>query len=272
VDALNSPMQTGGLSLTVFAAPFKGEAPNAAVALVTQTAPAAGLGFSEKDGKFTNKIEISAIAVDAQGKVKGGTRDTVDLALRPDTFQRVGQAGFRVQSRLEVPPGRYQLRVAVREGGGKVGSVYHDLVVPDFSKEPIAMSGLVMTSALAGTVPTAGEVAEIKGMLPAPPTAARAFSSRDQLALLAEVYDNQKGPAHKVEITATLRASDGRVAFSTSETRNSSELEGRTGGYGYTTIVPLQGVTPGLYVLRVQATSTLEQKSAAREVLVRVVQ
>lgn len=272
LDALNSPLQTGGLALTAFAAPFKGPAPHAAVAIVMQTAPTAGLAFTRKDGKYTNRIEISAIAVDPQGKVKGGTRDTVELGLRPETHQRVEQAGFRIQSRLEVPPGRYQLRIAVREAGGKVGSVFQDLVVPDFAKEPIAMSGLVVTSALAGTVPTAGEVAEIKGMLPAPPTAARTFSSRDQLAVLAEVYDNQTAQAHKVDIAATLRASDGRVAFSTSETRDSSELAGRAGGYGYTTVIPLQGVTPGLYVLRVQATSTLGQKSAAREILVRVVQ
>ena len=270
VDALNSPLPTGGLPLVVFAAPFKGEAPNAAVALITQASAGRGMSFTQKDGKYTNKIEVSVVAIDPEGKVRGGTRDTVDLSLRPETYQRLQQVGFRIQSRLEVPPGRYQMRVAVREGGGKVGSVFYDLVVPDFGKEPITMSGLVLTSALAGTVPTAGAVAEFKDVLPGPPTAARAFSSKDQLALLAEVYDNQRQAAHSVEITASLRASDGRVAFSTSEKRASSELGGKSGGYGYTTIIPLAGVTPGLYVLRVEAKSTLEGKGAVRELMVRV--
>ncbi len=271
-EALNSPLQTGGLQIVVNATPFRGEAPNAAVALVTQTAPVQGMAFTEKDGKYTTKIEVSAIAVDPQGKVRGGMRDTVDLSLRPETYQRVQQAGFRVQSRLEVPPGRYQLRVAVREGGGKIGSVYYDLVVPDFAKEPLSMSGLVLSSALAGSVPTAGTIPEIKDILPGPPTAARAFSTRDQLAVLAEVYDNQGQAAHRVEIATSLRANDGRVAFSTSETRSSSELGGRTGGYGYTAVIPLGDLAPGLYVLRVEAKSTLEGQSAAREVLVRIAQ
>jgi VWFA-related protein len=271
-EALNSPLQTGGLPIVVNATAFRGEAPNAAVALVTQTAPVQGLAFTQKDGKYTNKIEVSAIAVDPQGKVRGGMRDTVELSLRPETYARVQQAGFRIQSRLEVPPGRYQLRVAVREGGGKIGSVYYDLVVPDFAKEPLSMSGLVLSSALAGSVPTAGTIPEIKDILPGPPTAARAFSTRDQLAVLAEVYDNQRQASHRVEIVTSLRANDGRVAFSTSETRSSSELGGGTGGYGYTAVIPLGDLVPGLYVLRVEAKSTLEGQSAAREVLVRIAQ
>lgn len=269
---LNSPLQTGGLPLSVYASPFRGEAPNAIVALVTQTAPVQGMAFAQKDGKYTTKIEVSAIAVDSQGKVRGGIRDTVDLSLRPETYERLLQAGFRIQSRFEVPPGRYQLRVAVRESGGKIGSVYYDLVVPDFAKEPISMSGLVLTSALAGSVPTAGTIPEIKDALPGPPTAARTFSTRDELAVLAEVYDNQGPQSHRVEISASLRASDGRVAFSTSETRSSTELGGRSGGYGYTAIVPLRDLAPGLYVMRVEAKSTLEGKSATREVLVRIAQ
>ncbi|MDO8836606.1 MAG: hypothetical protein Q7V01_13475, partial [Vicinamibacterales bacterium] len=271
-EALNSPLQTGGLQIVVNATVFRGEAPNAAVALVTQTAPVQSLAFAPKDGKYTTKIEVSAIAVDPQGKVRGGMRDTVDLSLRPETYERVQQAGFRIQSRLEVPPGRYQLRVAVREAGGKIGSVYYDLIVPDFAKEPLSMSGLVLSSALAGSVPTAGTIPEIKDILPGPPTAARAFSTRDQLAVLAEVYDNQSHAPHSVEIATSLRANDGRVAFSTSETRSSSELGGRTGGYGYTAVIPLGDLTPGLYVLRVEAKSTLEGKTATREVLVRIAQ
>jgi len=106
-------------------------------------------------------------------------------------------------------------------------------------------------------------------MLRAPPTAARVFSGRDQLEVLAEIYDNQ-AQGHSVDITSSLRASDGRVAFSTSETRKSDELGGKTGGYGYTAVVPLGGLEPGLYVLRVEAKSTLAGANAVRETMVRI--
>lgn len=268
--ALNAPLQVGGLPLTVFAAPFRGPAPNAAVALVTHVSGMQTLAFGQKDGKHTNRIELSVIAVDAQGKIRGGTRETVELGLRPDTYQRVQQLGFRILSHFEVPPGRYQVRVAAREEGGKIGSVHYDLVVPDFSKVPLELSGIALASAWGGAVPTAGKFAELQGALPAPPTAARVFNAADQIALLAEVYDNRPTPSHSVEIAATIRGDDGRQVFATSETRSSSELGGKPGGYGYTAVIPLKELEPGLYILKVEARSTLEQ-SASREVQIRVV-
>jgi VWFA-related protein len=271
VEALNHPLQTGGLPLSVFAAPFRGPAPSAAVALITQMGPMKGIPFSEKGGKFTNKIELSVIVIDAEGKVRGGSRETVDMNLRPETRDRANQLGFRMLSRFEVPPGKYQIRVAAREKGGRVGSVHYDLVVPDYSKEPLSMSGLVLTSALAGMVPTAGEVPEIKSMLPTPPTAARAFDARDKLGVLTEIYDTNGDLPHSVDITTTVRSDDGRIHFSTSDSRSTAEFRGKSGGFGYTTVIPLKDLADGFYLVRVEAQSTLRKgDQAAREVIIRV--
>jgi VWFA-related protein len=269
-DALNSPLQVSDLKLAIFAAPLKGPGSKAAVAIVTQIV-ARDMTFKEKDGKFSNLLEISYVAVDKQGKVAAGNRNSIDMALKRDTYERVLQAGFRVQSRLELPPGSYQLRVAAREGGGRAGSVHYDLLVPDFAKEPTAMSGLVLTSVAAGGVPTAGAIAELGNALPAPPTTARVFTGDDELAVLAEIYDNQGALPHAMDITATLKA-DGRVSvFTNTERRASKELGGAKGGYGYTARIPLTDLAPGLYVLRVEAKSSLGGTAAvAREVQIRI--
>jgi len=270
-DALNSPLQVSDLKLAIFAAPLKGPGSKAAVAIVTQIV-ARDMTFVEKDGKFSNALELSYVAVDKQGKVAAGNRDSINMSLKRDTYQRVLEAGFRVQSRLELPPGFYQLRVAAREGGGRAGSVHYDLLVPDFGKEPTAMSGLVLSSVAAGGVPTAGEVAELGKALPAPPTTARVFNSNDELAVLAEIYDNQGAQPHSMDITATLKA-DGRVSvFTNTERRASKELGGARGGYGYTARIPLTDLAAGLYVLRVEAKSSLGGTAAvAREVQIRIV-
>ena len=48
--------------------------------------------------------------------------------------------------RIALPPGRYQLRVGVREtGAGEMGSVFYDLQVPDYNASGLAMSGLLLT-------------------------------------------------------------------------------------------------------------------------------
>jgi hypothetical protein len=43
------------------------------------------------------------------------------------------------------------------------------------------------------------------------------------------------------------------VVFTTSDERRSEELQGASGGYGYTTQIPLKGMASGRYVLRVEA-------------------
>ena len=269
-DALNSPLQTTGLTLAMFAAPFKGPAPNATLAIVAQFS-GKDLAFVERDGKFTNLVDMSYILVNPQGKVVAGNKDTINMGLKPETYKRVMQLGFRLQAKIDVPPGRYSLRLAVHEGGGRVGSVFTDLVVPDFLKEPLTMSGLAVTSATAGQVPTAGAL-NLSALLPAPPTTAREFTSKDQLAVLAEVYDNLGAQSHTVEITTTLRSDDGKTVFSNTERRQSSELAGARGGYGYTSRVPLTDLAPGLYVLKVEARSSLGKPlSVAREVQFRII-
>jgi hypothetical protein len=153
-----------------------------------------------------------------------------------------------------------------------VGSIFYDLVVPDFRAQPLMMSGMVLTSSSAGAMPTAGAIPELASLLPAPPTTARTFGTTDEISLLAEIYDNQpSGQPHLVTITTSLKAEGGRAVFTTNEQRSSKELGGKTGGFGYTARIPLNDVAEGLYVLRVEAASTLKGVAAAvREVQIRV--
>jgi hypothetical protein len=112
----------------------------------------------------------------------------------------------------------------------------------------------------------------LRQVLPASPVAAREFSAQDELALFAEVYDNTAANAHKVDITTTVTADEGKVMFKTDETRDSSELQGKSGGYGYSARVPLKGLSPGLYVLKVEARSRLAPNPAVdRQVQFRIV-
>ena len=270
-EALNSPLQESGLKMAVFAAPLKGPAAKAAVGIVTQFT-GKQFGFAEKDGKFTDRLEMSYVAINKQGKMTDGKRDYVDLSLKPETHQRVLRSGFRVLTRMELPPGTYQLRVAAKASGGGTGSVHYDLVVPDFLKDPLSVSGIMVASRTSAGVPTAGAIPDLGDALPAPPTTARTFSASDELAVLAEVYDNEGAQPHSVDITTTLKA-EGRVqVFANSETRSSKELGGARGGYGYTTKIPLKDLAPGLYVLTIEARSTLGRTDAAsRQVQIRIV-
>jgi VWFA-related protein len=266
-EALDSPLPVSGLTLHVFAAPFKGAAPNASVLF--------GVEMRGRDLQLSQnaKFLLSYIAIDQNGKVRGGNTDSLAMPnLKPETKARIEQTGLRMLNRLDLPPGKYQLRVAAHDtNGGNVGSVQYDLAVPDFQKTPFSISGLVLTSGLGAALPTVRADEQLKQVLPGPPISLRSFPQNDEIVLFAEVYDNDGGKPHKVDITATITTDEGRVLFKTDETRDSSDLGGARGGYGYTTKIPMKDLAPGKYVLKVEGKSRLGNTPAVgREVRIEV--
>jgi hypothetical protein len=220
---------------------------------------ATAMKFAAKpDGHYANDLEVTLYAIDSNnGKVKDGAHDVVGVVLRPQVTEM--RTPFRVMRGLKVPPGKYQLRIGAREGGGKVGAVTYDLDAPDFSKGPIAMSGLVLSSLTATRIPTASPGGpEIKDLMPVTPSASRVFQPADELSVFVEIYDNLgKTPAHRVVVTTTVLSDEGKSVFTTSDERGSDELTGTGGGYGHISKVPLSSFAPGRYVLRVEARPTL---------------
>lgn len=266
-EAINSPLQVSGLTMRLFAAPFKGPRPNASVLV--------GIELNGRDLSLApnSKVDISFMAVDNKSKIFGARNDSLTLNLRPESRTRVEQTGVRVLNRIDLPVGRYQLRAAARDSQKNViGSVVYDLEIPDFYKDPIAMSGLTMTSLAGAALMTARPDDQLKAVLPAPPVALRAFPQNDEIALFAEIYDNSGKTPHKVDIVTSMLTDEGRTVFKNEDERDSSELQGASGGYGYTTRVPLSELAPGDYVLSVEARSRLGNDTVTnRQVRIRIV-
>jgi VWFA-related protein len=261
--AMQSPVPISALGISVFAAPLKGSGNKASLLLAVEV-DGAKLRFTQKDGVFADDVEVAVLAVDDRGEIRDGGRDLLNLRLRPETHALVSRSGTRILRRLEVPPGRYQLRVGVRDGGsGAVGSVLSDLDVPDFSKAALSMSGLLLTSASANRIPTANPDPDFSKVMPGPPVTLREFPQNDVLAVFAEVYDNLTKTPHRVSIKTTVLSDTGTVVFAAEGERRNDELKGASGGYGHTTTIPLKGFAPGRYVLRVEARTLLSDGSTA---------
>ncbi len=263
-EALDSPLPVNGLGMKVFAAPFKGTSPNASVLL--------GVELRGRDLRLnpSDKVAVTYAVVDTQGKIRAGGTDSLALGLRPETKERVAASGVRLLKREEVPPGRYQIRFAAESSGGNLGSVVYDLDVPDFAKLKLSMSGVALTSASSMSAlaePTVRPDALLQQALPGPPIAARSFPQNDEIALFVEVYDNDAGKPHKVDITTTVTSEEGKLMSKAEEARDSSELQGSRGGYGHAARLLLKDLSPGSYVLSVTARSRLgDMPSAERQV------
>lgn len=274
-DAMESPLPLAQLPLAVTASVFKGpatkgSAPKGSVVIATLV-NGSTLPFAEAGGMFKNDLEILGLATDDKGKTFSTDRNTVNLNMKPETAKRVVATGFRVINTLDLAPGRYNLRVAVRESNTrKAGSVMLDVEVPDFGKDKLMMSDIALTSAMSGAAPTVRPKDPLEKLLPGPLTTYREFATNDELALFAEIYDNVTQP-HKVEINASVKAEGGTSVYSTREERDSADLKGAAGGFGFEARIPLKGLAPGLYVLRVDATMRINDRPvAAKEIIFRV--
>src|SRR5262249_13827522 len=82
-EAIDSPIPVSGLTMRVFAAPFKGAAPNASVLF--------GVEFRGRDLKpsANDIVELTYLAVDANAKVRASNTDKMTMNLKPETRTRV---------------------------------------------------------------------------------------------------------------------------------------------------------------------------------------
>ncbi len=265
--ALSKPVPIGDLPFRVFAASFKGAGANGSVFLALEIDGAA-LKFQERDGRFNEKIEVSIVAADQRARVQGGDRQEFNLSLQPQTYERVSRTGVRLLSRLPLPPGRYQIHVGAYESSGAtIGTVPYDVEVPDYSKTAFGLSGVLVTSSRADLLVTSNPDPLLKDALPSSPVATRLFSTTETLAIYAEVFGSSS-LGNAVSVSTTVQdARDGRTVFKASD-RRATQPADRI--HGFTTEVPLKTLTPGMYVLRVEASTNAGDQSARRDVLFEV--
>jgi len=265
VELLNSPMPLTGLNLRMTTSTLKGTAPNVRVPITVEVA-GKDIAVDPKNESLANTVRLTYVALDLSGNVKAKGFKTMDVPIKADTRQTIAERGLRLVMEIELPPGRYQLRVAGHEAlGGRTGSVFWDLDVPDFTKAPLVMTQLGISSAIASRMPTGYDAPSLKELLPGPPTAIREFTRDDLLAVFADVYDND-ARLHSVDLSATVRSEDGTKVFVVREERNSRDAASGRGGYGYVARIPLKDLAPGRYVLSVEARSRLGGDPAMREV------
>ena len=270
LEALGSPLPVSGIPMRVFAASFKGPTDRATVAFAIELEPSA-FNFASQDGRWVESLEVATVIVPAGGTPRPGEHSKKTLALMPALYEAVKSRGARIVGQTELPPGRYQLRVAAGTAGGRAGSTVYDLDVPDYSAAPLMLSGLVLSSDDALQTPTMPIRTEALAFPSGPPAARRSFSQGDQLTVFGEVYDNARtDAAREASMTATLRNATGAVVRTTTS-RVSPAQDARSAVFRFISRVPLADIAPGRYVIRVDAGGDFgDRPSAARDIQILV--
>lgn len=147
-----------------------------------------------------------------------------------------------VVARLDVAPGRYDIRAAIDSESGARAGVYTTIEVPDFRREALSMSGVALQVS-PGSEPLLR--ASIADLLPVAPTARREFRPTDLVMAFVRIYQSDPS-AQPVAVAAALTDTRGRVAFQNRRPQTGSD---------YALELPLEQLTPGEYLLTIEATA-----------------
>ena len=110
---------------------------------VSIAVPGSEIPFVRSSTQDRATIDVIGLMRDAQERPVGRLRDTVKLAVQP--AQEVKRKTVQYESGFTLPPGKYRLKVVLRENqSGAIGSYESDVVVPDLRRTPVKLSSVVL--------------------------------------------------------------------------------------------------------------------------------
>ena len=227
------------INVAPFAIPGKAES---AVAIVLGARPQVP---SDGAGK-TATVKVLTAAFGWDGKGADSVDQTVGVTWRPDAS---GTSRFEIVSRLTLKPGRYEVRVALDAPLNQRGSVYTYVDVPDFTKQPLSLSGLVL--AVSPSVSSAGRESLTK-LVPVVPTAQREFARSDRATAFLQVYQDAGKPPQPASVTARITDTSDQVVWN-QITELSVDRFTANRSADYRLELPLGRLEPGEYLLTIDA-------------------
>jgi hypothetical protein len=211
-----------------------------------------------------DSVDVEARVFDPEGRKQVAlTRQTARVAAQPS---RAGAVQYELLSRLDLWPGRYNLRFAIRVGtSGSTASVYTDVIVPDFWRDQLTMSGVIMQRVPALPVGPAGL---FDSLLPIVPTTERDFDRRDRVSSFFRVYQGGTSHSNDVGLSTRIINDNDATVFENSEKLTAERFDSIRRSVDHQFELPISTLLPGEYLLRFD--TTLAHSVAARTVRFRV--
>jgi hypothetical protein len=226
------------VTVAPFAVPGKAESAVAIVVGVEQQPPALGAGPGDP-------VKVLAAAFERHGRSVQSQEQTVSVTRAPGA----GGAYYEVLSRLALKPGRYEVRVALDAGPGQRASVYTDLEVPDFAKQPLSLSGIVLSASPAvGSAPAAA----FSNLMPVIPTVRREFAPSARASAFVRVYQGTRDAVQPASLTARIIDTSDRSIANDAVSLTADRFKVNRSA-DYRIALPIDQLKPGEYLLTIDA-------------------
>jgi VWFA-related protein len=254
--ALVAPHPVAGLpmgaTVAAFAIPGRREAVVSISAAVT-SAPA--------PGATAWQAEIASTAFDPQWRPRASHRQTIEVTASP----AAGPQAVDVLSAIELLPGRYEIRVGA-ESGGRAGSVFVDVDVPEFQITPLSASGAVVA-----TVPEPYAAIELLAKtLPVTPTTRRMFLRHESAEVMLRFYQGGRNRLRNLPVSLRIADASGEGIIQGAETIPPSQFDEASRSTEWRFALPLGRLVPGEYLLTVEG--ELDDRRVTRHVRFAVMQ
>jgi VWFA-related protein len=219
--------------------------------------------WQEVEGRSRAVIEIVGGVYDAAGKPVGsafGKRAAFDLGR--GELERVVRSGLHYQELLPLAPGRYEVRLRAQERAAALaGSAAQSVEVPDLAGGTLALSSLFLSS----SAPAVGENGSTGEETLRDAHTLRRFRAGQSLYFQVYVYNPKRDERRTdVVLQAQLRSGGALVAASKPQPASLQQKDGvplpETNG------MPLAGLAPGSYELRVVVVDRKANATASRSV------
>lgn len=242
VAALGAPLPAGDVPMRLSSVPLPVMKKREQAVALTLGLPGAAAGTAEE-------YRVRLLLFDGEGR-RELLNQTHDVKLTGG--DATDGEWTEIALRLDLRPGRYQLRLAAeRKTTQTAGSVHATIVVPDFVKDALSLSGVAVGRA--GGDPIAGRDV-LADILPFAPTAVRAFVRDDRVGALLRVHQSSERPAQPVVIeTEIIDAAGALVHTATRTIAADAFADGAGAEHRYE--LPLAALGAGNYLLRFVATA-----------------
>jgi VWFA-related protein len=249
--ALRGLLPDGAPPLTMSVAAFAGLAGPDGVVSVNVDAR----GFVP-DTESTIPLQVSVLAVDQTGRPVASAQQTSTIA--GPRLLPAGSSPIVVGTVLALPPGNYEVRVALTDGSrGSTASVFSQVVVPAFATEQLSLSDIAIER-VSGP-PSSSTTPDLSPVQ----TTERTFRRADQAQAFLQIYQGteRSSPLMPISVEARVIDTQDRVVSQSADTFASDTFRNRRANYR--TPIPMRQLAAGEYLLRVVATAGTDSVTRA---------